>query len=181
LKAGYAVIFLHRLHSLRPFSRHYSHSLNPFLDLLSITESTRPDGAPSITVDPKHAAALLPVLQSYHVAQARGTLLSVEFQTINEYLWLLRAATESMASLGRRGMFYLAAAVSDFFLPEDKVVRPPVWRRLTTGRAQDPVQQGDPLARDGPGAQGTQAARARVDARGVYRQLQGGSWPAEAR
>ena len=46
----------------------------------------------------------------------------MEFQTINEYLWLLREVTESMAALGRRGMFYLAAAVSDFFLPDDKVV-----------------------------------------------------------
>ena len=173
MKAGYAVIFLHRLHSLRPFSRHYSHSLNPFLDLLSITESNRPDGAPSITVDSKHAAALLPVLQSYHVAQARGTLLSVEFQTVNEYLWLLRAATESMATLGRRGMFYLAAAVSDFFLPEDRVVRHQPPAQLTTGRAQDSVKQGDSLARDGPSAQSTQTARARVDARGVHRQLQG--------
>jgi len=122
LKAGYAVIFLHRLHSLRPFSRHYSHSLNPFLDLLAITDGTSPDGTPSITVGPKHASSLLPVLQAYHTAQARGTLLSVEFQTVNEYLWLLRAVSESMATLGRRGMFYLAAAVSDFFLPDDKVV-----------------------------------------------------------
>lgn len=122
LKAGYAVIFLHRQHSLRPFSRHYSHSLNPFLDLLAITES---NGTQSITVSPNHAQSLLPVLQAYHKAQAEGTLLSVEFQTINEYLWLLREVTESMAALGRRGMFYLAAAVSDFFLPDDKVVS---WR-----------------------------------------------------
>ena len=47
----------------------------------------------------------------------------MDFQTINEYLWLLKAVTKSMASLERRGMFYLAAAVSDFFLPEDRVVR----------------------------------------------------------
>ena len=123
LKAGYAVIFLHRLHSLRPFSRHYSHSLNPFLDLLTITESTSPDGQPSVTVDKKYTATLIPILQAYHTARAQGTLLSIDFQTVNEYLWLLRAIAKPMSTLGRKGMFYLAAAVSDFFLPDDKVVR----------------------------------------------------------
>ena len=39
LKAGYAVIFMHRQFSLQPFSRHYSHSTHPFLDFLDIDES----------------------------------------------------------------------------------------------------------------------------------------------
>jgi hypothetical protein len=121
LSSNYAVIFLHRLHSLRPFSRHYSHSLNPFLDLLSITPNP-PSSSNSITVSPEHSTKLLPILQAYHDAQQQGTLLSIDFQTVNEYLWLLRAVTGVMAPLGRRGMFYLAAAVSDFFLPEDKTV-----------------------------------------------------------
>lgn len=116
LSAGYAVIFLHRLHSLRPFSRHYSHSLNPFLDLLSVSQGG------DITVGPSNSASLLPVLRAYQKAQEEGTLLSVDFQTVNEYLWLLRGVTQAMAPLERRGMFYLAAAVSDFFLPEDKIV-----------------------------------------------------------
>ena len=73
-------------------------------------------------VHPDHAKSLLPVLQAYHAAQEQGTLLSVEFQTVNEYLWLLKAVTAAMAPLQRRGMFYLAAAVSDFFLPDEKVV-----------------------------------------------------------
>ncbi|KAK8854770.1 hypothetical protein IAR55_003509 [Kwoniella newhampshirensis] len=135
LSQGYAVIFMHRLHSLRPFSRHYSHSLNPFLDLLSIvapssssssssssTSSTSSSSSsPNIVVSPSHSSTLLPILQAYHRAQNQGTLLSIEFQTVNDYLWLLRSVTGIMAPLGRRGMFYLAAAVSDFFLPEDKV------------------------------------------------------------
>lgn len=122
LKADYAVIFLHRQHSLRPFSRHYSHSLNPFLDLLSLSPSSSAS-APSIVVRPGDASKLEPILRAYHHTQSQGTLLSVDFQTVNEYLWLLRAVTGSMAGLGRRGMFYLAAAVSDFFLPEEKMVR----------------------------------------------------------
>lgn len=120
LQAGYAVIFLHRLHSLRPFSRHYSHSLNPFLDLLEIHNGS---GSDEVVVTPSHAAKLLPILRAYNAAHEQGTLLSVDFQTVNEYLWLLRAVSQVMSPLGRRGMFYLAAAVSDFFLPDDRVVR----------------------------------------------------------
>jgi phosphopantothenate-cysteine ligase len=111
------VIFLHRTHSLRPFSRHYSHSLNPFLDLLEISPS---EG--SISVPTAQAIKLRPILAAYNKAQTEGTLLSVEYQTVNDYLWLLRGITGAMAPLGRRGMFYLAAAVSDFFLPEDRIV-----------------------------------------------------------
>lgn len=110
---------MHRLHSLRPFSRHYSHSLNPFLDLLSVVPSSSGDS--SIVVSPDHTKELLPILEAYHEAQASGTLLSIEFQTVNEYLWLLKGVTGAMVPLGRRALFYLAAAVSDFFLPEDKM------------------------------------------------------------
>jgi phosphopantothenate-cysteine ligase len=127
LSAGYAVIFLHRQHSLRPFSRHYSHSLNPFLDLLSVVDNPAQNGdtatkGQSIVVSSEHSQKLLPVLQAYHASIQQGTLLSVEFNTVNDYLWLLRDVTACMHGLGRRGMFYLAAAVSDFFLPDDKVV-----------------------------------------------------------
>ena len=115
---------MHRLHSLRPFSRHYSHSLNPFLDLLSVNPDTSSSSSPSasLVVPPEHAQTLLPILRAHQRAQAEGTLLSVDFQTVNEYLWLLKSVTALMAPLGRRGMFYLAAAVSDFFLPEDRIV-----------------------------------------------------------
>lgn len=119
LSQGYAVIFLHRIHSLRPFSRHYSHSLNPFLDLLTISSDSE------IRIRSGEVDRLRPVLEAYNRSQTEGTLLSVDFQTINEYLWLLKGVSRAMAPLGRRGMFYLAAAVSDFFLPEDRTVSLP--------------------------------------------------------
>ncbi|TYJ53417.1 hypothetical protein B9479_005964 [Cryptococcus floricola] len=121
LSQGYAVIFMHRQHSLRPFSRHYSHSLHSFLDFLSLVPSSTNPDEQSIAVSPSVAQELFPILQAYHKVQDEGTLLSIDFQTINEYLWLLRGVTEIMATLGRRGLFYLAAAVSDFFLPDEKI------------------------------------------------------------
>ncbi|ESK90235.1 phosphopantothenate-cysteine ligase [Moniliophthora roreri MCA 2997] len=125
LQAGYAVIFMHRQFSLQPFSRHYSHSTNPFLDFLEIDGPTNnKDGTqtpPQIGVTPSKRVHLLEVLQAYKSVQAQGTLLTLTFVTVNDYLWLLRAVSQELSKLKRKAMYYLAAAVSDFFLPRQKL------------------------------------------------------------
>jgi len=122
LKAGYAVIYMHRQFSLQPFSRHYSHSTNPFLDLLEIEPN--PDkisGPPDITVTPPKRDDLLDVLTAYKSVQQSGLLYTLTFVTVNDYLWLLRAVSQELSVLGRNVLYYLAAAVSDFFLPRQKM------------------------------------------------------------
>ncbi|KAF8606272.1 phosphopantothenate-cysteine ligase [Ceratobasidium sp. AG-I] len=120
LKAGYAVIFLHRQFSLQPFSRHYSHTTNPFLDFLELHPST--DGnQPNITVAPSKRAELAEVLAAYQEVQRARTLHSLTFVTVNDYLYLLRGISGAMSSIGRKGMYYLAAAVSDFFVPRKRL------------------------------------------------------------
>ncbi|GAA5968736.1 hypothetical protein JCM11641_000714 [Rhodosporidiobolus odoratus] len=188
LRTGqYAVIFLHRQHSLQPFSRHYSHSTNPFLDLLNVIGDTSPEeteehareaggalfpsipammspansprtaarplpaafsstivpspsateapapsqdpSGPSIHIHPRSLPPMLSLLKSYKLVQSLNLLHSVPFVTVNEYLWYLRGISRVMSQtqdgqgkeLGRRGMFYLAAAVSDFFIPYTKM------------------------------------------------------------
>lgn len=92
-----------------------------------------------------------------------------------------------MADLGRRGMFYLAAAVSDFFLPEDKTVRlflPSVFSYLAccgpvltlwarVGRTQDPKWSRNTLTGDGSSSESVTAFGARMESRRVHSQLQG--------
>ncbi|KAF8068774.1 phosphopantothenate-cysteine ligase [Lyophyllum atratum] len=122
LKAGYAVIFMHRQFSLQPFSRHYSHSTNPFLDFLEIEPSK--DGSnstPDICVTKNMREDLLEVLTTYKSVHTAGTLHTMTFVTVNDYLWLLRAVTQELSVLGKKAMYYLAAAVSDFFLPRQKM------------------------------------------------------------
>ncbi|KAH9478341.1 Phosphopantothenate--cysteine ligase CAB2 [Psilocybe cubensis] len=121
LKAGYAVIFMHRQFSLQPFSRHYSHSTNPFLDFLDIDSPESPGATPRISVTPNKREDLLQVLTMYKDVHARGTLHTLTFVTVDDYLWLLRAVSKEMSVLKRKAMFYLAAAVSDFFLPRQKM------------------------------------------------------------
>jgi len=50
-----------------------------------------------------------------------GTLHTLTFVTVDDYLFLLRELAKSMRVLGRQAMYYLAAAVSDFFLPRYKM------------------------------------------------------------
>ncbi|KAI0066884.1 DFP-domain-containing protein [Artomyces pyxidatus] len=121
LKAGYAVLFMHRQFSLQPFSRHYSHSTNPFLDLLEIEPPAVATDPLNITVTPSKRPELLEVLTSYKEAHQSGLLHTLTFVTVNDYLWLLRAVSQELSVLGRGVLYYLAAAVSDFFLPRQKL------------------------------------------------------------
>ena len=114
---------MHRQFSLQPFSRHYSHSTNPFLDLLEVDEP--PEGStavPSISVTSSKRDHLLEVLKTYKSVQKAGTMLTLNFVTVNDYLWLLRAVSQELSVFGKDAMYYLAAAVSDFFLPRQKMV-----------------------------------------------------------
>lgn len=123
---------MHRQFSLQPFSRNYSHSTHPFLDFLDI-EQVPCDSAdqssdpiqcpePQITVRPSERTALLSVLRAYKAVHAEGTLLTLTFVTVNDYLFLLREVSHAMNTLGSDAMYYLAAAVSDFFLPRQRMV-----------------------------------------------------------
>lgn len=138
LSAGYAVIFLHRQYSLLPFARHYSHSTNCFLDFMDFAEpkeassqtSSAHDSAgsmgceaePSVVVRKEWQSSMRSVLSRYKWAQRNNLLLPLPFVTINDYLWSLRTIAGLMKPLGSQALFYLAAAVSDFFVPADRMV-----------------------------------------------------------
>ena len=51
-----------------------------------------------------------------------GTLLQIEFTTLSSYLFLLRMSAETLSAFGNRIMFYLAGAVSDFYIPREHMV-----------------------------------------------------------
>ena len=58
----------------------------------------------------------------YKEAIDTSMLLEVEFESVHDYLFLLRDISKSLEPLKRRAMLYLAAAVSDFYIPEEKMV-----------------------------------------------------------
>lgn len=115
LENGYAVIFLHRRFSLLPYSRHYSHSTNCFLDFMER------DGQGKVIIKDDYQVQMQNVLERYQRAKKGHTLLLLPYTTISEYLWSLREIAFALQPLGANAVFYLAAAVSDFFIPNDRM------------------------------------------------------------
>ncbi|KAJ4965661.1 hypothetical protein NE237_017510 [Protea cynaroides] len=114
LKAGYAVIYLHRRGTCQPYCR--SLPEDSFLECLEVTEES------SVQVHQSHSAVVTRALRDHHAAVEKRLLLKLPFTTIFEYLQILRMVAISMRSLGAHCMFYLAAAVSDFYVPWDCMV-----------------------------------------------------------
>jgi phosphopantothenate-cysteine ligase len=73
-------------------------------------------------VDAKYAASMAETLAKYNKARSSNMLLLQDFVTLSDYLFKLKSGTRIMATLGRSAMYYLAAAVSDFFIPTEKMV-----------------------------------------------------------
>ncbi|XP_051967633.1 phosphopantothenate--cysteine ligase-like [Xyrauchen texanus] len=117
LDSGYAVIFLHRHRSLYPYSRLYT-GVN-LLDSLRL--ETDKEDTSQVLVDQKALPNIPTVLKRYQSVKAAGLLLPVEFNTLSEYLHLLKAAAQALSSIGSKAMFYLAAAVSDFYIPASEM------------------------------------------------------------
>ncbi|KAI1343400.1 DNA/pantothenate metabolism flavoprotein [Xylariaceae sp. FL0016] len=132
LESGYAVIFLHRQFSLLPYSRHYSHSTDCFLDFLHESE----DG--SVVANPAHKEKMKQVLRKYTAAKRQNLLLMLPFVTITDYLHELRAVAQLMRPLGPNGLLYLAAAVSDFFVPAERMSE----HKIQSTDATDSLKQG---------------------------------------
>ncbi|OAQ22131.1 Phosphopantothenoylcysteine synthetase [Linnemannia elongata AG-77] len=70
---------------------------------------------------PAYVDKMRTVLAEYRATQKAGTLLTLDFVTINDYLFLLREAAQIISKMDVNAMYYLAAAVSDFFIPADKM------------------------------------------------------------
>lgn len=103
---GYPVIFLYRAHSLMPYSRHLC--LAQLLDVLSL------NGEAATTTDP----TTLHALHALQKVKASNLLLAIPFVSVSEYLYYLREIAVCLSAIGSNALLYLAAAVSDFYLPD---------------------------------------------------------------
>lgn len=123
LEQGYAVIFLHRQYSLLPYSRHYSHSTNCFLDFMDEAPPTGEGDSDHgrIVVRSEYQNEMRDVLRKYRYAKQNNRLLLLPFTTVAEYMFELRSIAKIMQPIGANALFYLAAAVSDFFIPRSRM------------------------------------------------------------
>lgn len=144
LKAGYAVVFMHRQFSLEPFHRHYTHNPHKgFLDYLVPQQDGSVKGKSRYIiamgssesndcyhpVDPQYAAEMHEILVSYRKAIEANRILLLDFVTLSDYLFKLKSSTRILARLREKAMYYLAAAVSDFFIPSEKMAEHKIQSR----------------------------------------------------
>ncbi|ODN05830.1 Phosphopantothenate--cysteine ligase 2 [Orchesella cincta] len=109
LEAGYKVIFLHRAKSIQPFAR----NIPPPLETLEW------EGVAAWAVS-RDSAKVRRILERY--AKHKASILYVSFESLGDYLWYLKGIScELNKSIGHRGMVYLAAAVSDFYVPSSEM------------------------------------------------------------
>ncbi|XP_033483729.1 phosphopantothenate--cysteine ligase [Epinephelus lanceolatus] len=120
IDSGYAVIFLHRHRSLYPYTRMFS-TIN-MLDALNFKDG---EGASSnsceVVVNQQVLPNIAKALRRYQEVKEGELLLPIEFNTLSEYLHLLKAAAQALSTIGSKAMFYLAAAVSDFYIPASEM------------------------------------------------------------
>lgn len=92
-----------------------------------------------VVVGAEYQEEMLGVLRKYNAAKKKNTLLVLPFTTITDYLWELKEIATLMRPLGTKGLFYLAAAVSDFFIPRDRMAE----HKIQSSEAGDRLSNGD--------------------------------------
>ena len=131
LSLGYAVIFVHRKTSIPAFARGLSISRVLASLSLSPTNDVQLDASTSQT----DKDALLDALRRRESHESLAhKLLAVPFTTLFEYLVLLQSIADVVKPLGNRAMFYLAAAVSDYYVPWDDMPE----HKIQSGGGQGP-------------------------------------------
>jgi phosphopantothenate---cysteine ligase (ATP) len=137
LERGYAVVFLHREGSLRPFERRLpsvaaeclenvrSVGASSILGVMRVVDESRGDAADDnasnggrVEAIPTARQTLADAVLSHLDAARRGALLCVSYTSVFEYLRYLKEICVVLGSeCGENAMVYLAAAVSDFYAP----------------------------------------------------------------
>eukprot|EP00752_Nemacystus_decipiens_P007017 g6295.t1 len=135
---GYGVVYLGREGCAAPFARRFQELVSNHVDLdfmekLVLGDTRRVEvgtKAASAKRDGSHSAGgevigvderLVETLVAYKDAVDSSSLLPITFVTLEEYLWSLRTVARQIDKMGRHGMLFLAAAVSDFHVPRDKL------------------------------------------------------------
>lgn len=128
IKAGHAVIFFHRKDSLQPFSVEIQDEWKMWLESIDRANRGRGEFYKKVDLFNKFCSKKSPY---------SGLILKVEFETVHEYLRDLEIISKEIAASKLKSISYLAAAVSDFYLPENKIVEHKIQSGETAGGSLD--------------------------------------------
>jgi len=123
LRSGYTVIFLTRKGSVGPFGRQVARLSSQWMDLefMNYLEESPDSVCNKIQINVSDSSLVLDVLREYHMTKRKGLLMQVQFTTLVEYLFYLLELCSALENAKRKALIYLAAAVSDFYLPQKEM------------------------------------------------------------
>ena len=84
------------------------------------SKSKRSYGELSLNSQLTHSHVLQSTVRSYNNIVQQGLLITIAFRTVDDYLQKLQLCCEALDTAGSLGLVYLAAAVSDFYIPLEK-------------------------------------------------------------
>ena len=70
-----------------------------------------------LSVKSEHLELVTSQMKKHSAVSAADVLLLVEFTTLSDYLHYLQGTAQALAVCGNSAVVYLAAAVSDFYIP----------------------------------------------------------------
>jgi phosphopantothenate-cysteine ligase len=122
LAMGYAVIFLYRVGTRNPFTRSFSKAMGTHhIDTNFIAKFQEDPLTGKLCLDLNGVAKRLVATEGYLVSRMKEHLITLAFTTVDDYLQLLESVSNKLAPFGPRVCMYLAAAVSDFYIPREKM------------------------------------------------------------
>lgn len=122
LKKGFRVVYIHRVGSTMPFCQSFSKGVSKHVDH-DLLSALHEDQEGKIWVSTKGGADTSKVVMSDSkmMSDCKKTkrLTTIPFESITEYLSLLECISKEMELHAQnKTLFYLGAAVSDFYIPK---------------------------------------------------------------
>ncbi|KAF4029371.1 DNA/pantothenate metabolism flavoprotein domain-containing protein [Phytophthora infestans] len=121
LELGYAVIYVHRPGSVAPFARHIQRATSSSLDvdfLQHVDTRNSNEQIQLLIEDPTAKKNVVDAVNTLRNVRATNTLLTLPFTSVDDYFFMLRMVATCVAPWKERALFLLAAAVSDFYIPQ---------------------------------------------------------------
>ncbi|KAI9989231.1 hypothetical protein PInf_019392 [Phytophthora infestans] len=121
LELGYAVIYVHRPGSVAPFARHIQRATSSSLDvdfLQHVDTRNSNEQIQLLIEDPTAKKNVVDAVNTLRNVRVTNTLLTLPFTSVDDYFFMLRMVATCVAPWKERALFLLAAAVSDFYIPQ---------------------------------------------------------------
>ena len=120
LALGYKVVYLYRVGSFAPFTRGFRKHVSKQIDLqlMANLENKKQGILLNVPIDGNRIKL---EVDCYKHCTKSNLMASFPFESVTDYLDLLQRVAIELSPLKHRVCFYLAAAVSDFYIPTEEM------------------------------------------------------------